>query len=165
MAVTLGTGAKLTSQGDIFEDRFGAQQRPEAGGAAKDLEIPLLVACDKAAEPQLSVAEARAPSSLSHDPPPRPVLAEQAGVGLLLAEMENSNLISVKQVVPRGSADRSGRVRVGDHILRVAGIDATTGMGVTDLRNLIVGEQGTRVSILFRLVSASVSAWLISPKS
>ena len=71
----------------------------------------------------------------------------------------------VKQVVPRGSADRSGRVRVGDHILRVAGIDATSGMGVTDLRNLIVGEQGTRVSILFRLVSSSVSAWSIFPKS
>lgn len=76
--------------------------------------------------------------------------AEQAGVGLLLAEVDNSPLIVVKQVVPRGAAHRSGRVRVGDQILRVSGVDATTGMGVTDLRNLIVGEQGTRVAICFR---------------
>lgn len=65
---------------------------------------------------------------------------EQAGVGLLLGEQKDSNIVLVKQVVPRGSADRTGRIRVGDQILRVGGADAV-GMGVTDLRNLIIGEQ------------------------
>jgi hypothetical protein len=66
--------------------------------------------------------------------------AEQAGVGLLLGEQKDSSIVSVKQVVPRGSADRTNRIRVGDQILRVGDVDAT-GMGVTDLRNLIIGEQ------------------------
>jgi len=73
----------------------------------------------------------------------------QAGVGLLLAETEMSGVIVVKQVVPRGAADRSGRVRVGDQIMRVAGVDSQ-GLGVTDLKNMIVGEAGTRVPIRFR---------------
>ncbi len=37
--------------------------------------------------------------------------AEQAGVGLMLAEETNGSGIVVKQLVPRGSADRTGRVR------------------------------------------------------
>jgi C-terminal processing protease CtpA/Prc len=61
-------------------------------------------------------------------------------VGLLLGEQKDSSIVSVKQVVPRGSADRTNRIRVGDQILRVGDVDAT-GMGVTDLRNLIIGEQ------------------------
>uniref|UniRef100_A0A7S0TK26 PDZ domain-containing protein n=1 Tax=Hemiselmis andersenii TaxID=464988 RepID=A0A7S0TK26_HEMAN len=75
--------------------------------------------------------------------------SKQAGVGLLLAETENSNMVIVKQVVPRGSADRTRQVRVGDFILKVGGHDVV-GMGVTDIRNIIVGEQGTRVPIRFR---------------
>lgn len=52
----------------------------------------------------------------------RPVLCrvgtwtEQAGVGLLLGEQKDSAIVSVKQVVPRGSADRTGRIRVGDQV-------------------------------------------------
>lgn len=105
---------------------------------------------------------------------------EQAGVGLLLGEQKDSSIVSVKQVVPRGSADRTNRIRVGDQvapaapllsaalpqwcmfrclhvvgragslpsnektllpqILRVGNTDAT-GLGVTELRNLIIGEQ------------------------
>jgi hypothetical protein len=37
---------------------------------------------------------------------------EQAGVGLMLAEEPNGTSIIVKQLVPRGSADRSGKVRI-----------------------------------------------------
>ena len=44
------------------------------------------------------------------------------------------------KVVPRGSADRTGRIRVGDQILRVNNTDAV-GLNVTDLRNIIIGEQ------------------------
>ena len=43
---------------------------------------------------------------------------EQAGVGLLLGEQKDSPIVSVKQVVPRGSADRTGRIRVGDQVTR-----------------------------------------------
>ena len=41
---------------------------------------------------------------------------EQAGVGLLLGEQKDSSIVSVKQVVPRGSADRTNRIRVGDQV-------------------------------------------------
>ena len=44
--------------------------------------------------------------------------AEQAGVGLLLGEQEESKAVTVKQVVPRGSADRAGKVKVGDQVTR-----------------------------------------------
>eukprot|EP00283_Hemiselmis_rufescens_P014244 CAMPEP_0173440024 /NCGR_PEP_ID=MMETSP1357-20121228/22108_1 /TAXON_ID=77926 /ORGANISM="Hemiselmis rufescens, Strain PCC563" /LENGTH=62 /DNA_ID=CAMNT_0014405467 /DNA_START=86 /DNA_END=270 /DNA_ORIENTATION=+ len=44
--------------------------------------------------------------------------SKQAGVGLLLADTDNSNMVVVKQVVPRGSADRTRQVRVGDQIVR-----------------------------------------------
>jgi len=74
---------------------------------------------------------------------------KQAGVGLLLGEQKDSSIVSVKQVVPRGSADRTGRIRVGDQILRVGNTDGT-GLGVTDLRNLIIGEQGSTVRLTLR---------------
>ena len=77
------------------------------------------------------------------------VRTEQAGVGLLLGEHKDSSVVMVKQVVPRGSADRTGRIRVGDQILRVGATDAT-GLGVTDLRNLIIGEQGSSVRLTLR---------------
>ena len=70
-------------------------------------------------------------------------------MGLLLGEQKDSNIVSVKQVVPRGSADRTARIRVGDQILRVGTSDAT-GLGVTDLRNLIIGEQGSTVRLTLR---------------
>jgi len=54
---------------------------------------------------------------LADFPAPLPVrAAEQAGVGLLLGEQKDSSLVSVKQVVPRGSADRTNRIRVGDQV-------------------------------------------------
>lgn len=53
------------------------------------------------------------------------------------------------QVVPRGSADRTGQVKVGYQVIRVGGTEVV-GMNVTDVRNIIVGDQGTRVSIRFR---------------
>lgn len=74
---------------------------------------------------------------------------KQAGVGLLLAEVEGSPYVIVKQVVPRGAADRTGRIRVGDQILKVAGQDAQ-GMGVTELRNIIVGDQGSKITMRFK---------------
>uniref|UniRef100_A0A7S0EZ37 PDZ domain-containing protein n=1 Tax=Hanusia phi TaxID=3032 RepID=A0A7S0EZ37_9CRYP len=75
--------------------------------------------------------------------------SKQAGVGLLLGEQEESKAVTVKQVVPRGSADRAGKVKIGDQILRVGGSDLT-GVGVTEMRNLIIGEQGTSVRVTFR---------------
>jgi len=74
-------------------------------------------------------------------------MAKQAGVGLLLGEQ--GNMIFVKQVVPRGPADRAGRIRVGDQILRVAHMDCQ-GVKVSDLRDMIKGEMGTPVRMTFR---------------
>ncbi|EKX32887.1 hypothetical protein GUITHDRAFT_148304 [Guillardia theta CCMP2712] len=68
---------------------------------------------------------------------------KQAGVGLLLGEQEESKVVTVKQVVPRGSADRAGKVKVGDQA-------AWTGVGVTEMRHLIIGEQGSAVRVTFR---------------
>jgi len=55
----------------------------------------------------------------------------------------------VKQLVPRGSADRNGRVKVGDQLLRVGDIDVT-GQSVSDMRHLIIGEIGSTCSITLR---------------
>lgn len=38
--------------------------------------------------------------------------AEQAGVGLMLGEDKGASGVVVKQLVPKGSADRNGRVRL-----------------------------------------------------
>jgi hypothetical protein len=75
--------------------------------------------------------------------------AEQAGVGLLLGEHRDSQVVAVKQVVPRGSADRAGRINAGDQIVKVGATDAK-GLGVNELRNYIIGDQGSTVRITFK---------------
>mmetsp|Transcript_40860 Transcript_40860/g.93162 ORF Transcript_40860/g.93162 Transcript_40860/m.93162 type:complete len:383 (+) Transcript_40860:89-1237(+) len=74
---------------------------------------------------------------------------KQAGVGLLLGEHRDSQIVAVKQVVPRGSADRAGRIRAGDQILKVGETEAR-GLGVNELRNYIIGDQGSTVRITFK---------------
>mmetsp|Transcript_20394 Transcript_20394/g.48663 ORF Transcript_20394/g.48663 Transcript_20394/m.48663 type:complete len:386 (-) Transcript_20394:143-1300(-) len=76
-------------------------------------------------------------------------VSKQAGVGLLLGEHKDSNVVLVKQVVPRGPADRTGRIKVGDQILRVNQMDCV-GMPVSSLRDLIKGEMGSTVRMTFR---------------
>ena len=76
-------------------------------------------------------------------------VAKQAGVGLMLGEELGRDGVVVKQLVPRGSADRSGRVCVGDQLLRVGAEDVTQ-QSLSNLRHRIIGEIGTLCEITFR---------------
>ena len=59
-------------------------------------------------------------------------VAEQAGVGLMLGEERGVQGVVVKQLVPRGSADRTGVVRVGD--------EDVSHQTVSNMRHLIIGR-------------------------
>ena len=79
----------------------------------------------------------------------RRAVAEQAGVGLMLGEERGVEGVVVKQLVPRGSADRAGVVRVGDQLLRVGDQDVSR-QTVASMRHLIIGEVGSFCDIAFR---------------
>ena len=66
-------------------------------------------------------------------------VAEQAGVGLMLGEERGVQGVVVKQLVPRGSADRTGVVRVGDQLLSVGDEDVSH-QTVSNMRHLIIGR-------------------------
>jgi len=81
--------------------------------------------------------------------------AEQAGVGLMLGEERGMEGVVVKQLVPRGSADRTGSVRVGDQLMRVGEEDVSR-QTVSNMRHLIIGEIGSFVEVTFRSASGQV---------
>ena len=61
--------------------------------------------------------------------------------------------VVVKQLVPRGSADRAGVVRVGDQLLRVGDEDVSR-QTVASMRHLIIGEVGSFCDIAFRSMAS-----------
>ena len=69
------------------------------------------------------------------------------GIGVTITADEEAGGMRIESVVPNGPADRSG-VQVGDILLQVEGQDTLT-LGVTGTRDLVRGEEGTAVNMLF----------------
>ena len=67
----------------------------------------------------------------------------------MLGEEKGIEGVVVKQLVPRGSADRTGSVRVGDQLLRVGDEDVSR-QTVSNMRHLIIGEIGSSCDVTFR---------------
>jgi len=84
------------------------------------------------------------------------VQARRAGVGLVL-EARGRGPSFVAELAPGGSADRSGRVRVGDQLLRVDG-QMIQGLTPADLSQIISGPEGTAVRLAFRRITSNFFA-------
>ena len=82
--------------------------------------------------------------------------ARRAGVGLVL-EARGRGPSFIAELAPGGSADRSGRVRVGDQLLRVDG-QLVQGMTPSELSQIISGPEGTAVRLAFRRVTSNFFA-------
>ena len=63
----------------------------------------------------------------------------------------------VAELAPGGSADRSGRLRVGDQLLRVDG-QIIQGLTPADLSQIISGPEGTSVRLTFRRITSNFFA-------
>lgn len=80
----------------------------------------------------------------------------RAGVGLVL-EARGRGPSFVAELAPGGSADRSGRLRVGDQLLRVDG-QIIQGLTPADLSQIISGPEGTSVRLTFRRITSNFFA-------
>ncbi len=69
------------------------------------------------------------------------------GIGVTITEDEQAGGMRIESVTPGGPADQAG-VRVGDILLQVEGQDTLT-LGMTGTRDLVRGEEGTAVTLLF----------------
>ena len=77
-----------------------------------------------------------------------------AGVGIFFQQEPNTGKVYVANIVPGGSADRSGVIRVNDVIVKVDDEDVQ-GQPLSTLRNLILGRQGSYVVLAFRRMTGS----------
>ena len=73
---------------------------------------------------------------------------EQAGVGLLLGEQKDSPIVSVKQVVPRGSADRTGRIRVGDQVTHFSAAHSRSSSLSVSVKGLGILSKGSAAAFI-----------------
>ena len=69
------------------------------------------------------------------------------GVGITITEDAEAGGMRVEEVVSGGPAEEAG-IRVGDLLLAVEGEDVLT-LGIDGTRNLVRGEEGTRVNMHF----------------
>ena len=72
-----------------------------------------------------------------------PSRLQQVGVGLVLAEQREG--LVVTGMLPRGAADRDGRVKPGDVLTHVDGVVC---FGIDNARLLLLGEPGTCVDLV-----------------
>lgn len=79
-----------------------------------------------------------------------------AGVGILLHHDSESRAVHVKTCVKGGAAQRDGRILQGDMIIAVADQNAL-GLGVDEVRALVVGPQGTLVKMQFERVTTGAT--------
>jgi hypothetical protein len=80
-------------------------------------------------------------------PPPRPPSPPRpAGIGLLLERVDGEDDVHVKELTPGGAAEKDGRIVKMDVILSVDGVDVT-GMHLEKVFKLILGEEGTKVTL------------------
>lgn len=76
------------------------------------------------------------------------------GVGIFFQQEPNTGKVYVANIVPGGSADRSGVIRVNDVIVKVDDEDVQ-GQPLSALRNLILGRQGSYVVLAFRRMTGT----------
>jgi len=76
------------------------------------------------------------------------------GVGIFFQQEPNTGKVYVANIVPGGSADRSGVIRVNDVIVKVDDEDVQ-GQPLSTLRNLILGRQGSYVVLAFRRMTGT----------
>ena len=79
-----------------------------------------------------------------------------AGVGVLLHHDSESRAVHVKTCVKGGAAQRDGHILPGDMIIAVADQN-TLGLGVDEVRALVVGPQGTLVKMQFERVTTGAT--------
>jgi len=79
---------------------------------------------------------------------------EMAGVGIFFQQEPNTGKVYVANIVPGGSADRSGVIRTNDVIVKVDDEDVQ-GQPLSTLRNLILGRQGSYVVLAFRRMTGT----------
>jgi chromosome segregation ATPase len=79
---------------------------------------------------------------------------EMAGVGIFFQQEPTSGRVYVANIVEKGSADRSGVIRVNDVIVKVDDEDVQ-GQPLSTLRNLILGKQGSYVVLAFRRMTGT----------
>jgi len=79
---------------------------------------------------------------------------EMAGVGIFFQQEPQSGKVYVASIVQGGSADRSGVIRINDVIVKVDDEDVQ-GQPLSNLRNLILGKQGSYVVLAFRRVTGT----------
>ena len=70
------------------------------------------------------------------------------GVGILFDKLMGGQ-ICVHRLVPGGAADRDGRIQRNDMVLSVDG-QPMAGLDIGRLQNLVKGNEGTQISILFQ---------------
>ena len=87
--------------------------------------------------------------------------SDLVGVGITIKIMENGQCI-VLNTIPGGSAHECGNITPGDHLLGVCdhqrGEDftPTSGLEFNDIKNLIVGPRGSKISLKMRRSQGSV---------
>mmetsp|Transcript_9121 Transcript_9121/g.17709 ORF Transcript_9121/g.17709 Transcript_9121/m.17709 type:complete len:400 (-) Transcript_9121:47-1246(-) len=79
---------------------------------------------------------------------------DMAGVGIFFQQEPQTGKVYVANIVPGGSADRSGVIRVNDVIVKVDDEDVQ-GQPLSTLRTLILGKQGSYVVLAFRRVTGT----------
>jgi hypothetical protein len=93
-----------------------------------------------------TTAAASVPSNPSLNPAFNKGLQPQiAGVGLFFVQRINGTCI-VDEIIPGSSVAADGRIRVGDMLLSVDGLPVS-GKDLAEIRNMIVGPIGTKVSL------------------
>jgi len=70
-----------------------------------------------------------------------PEMSEKAGVGIALERDDLTGIVSVKRIAADGSAALDGRLRIGDIIVAVDGLQ--TAVVGHELTNVIIGPEGT----------------------
>jgi hypothetical protein len=77
----------------------------------------------------------------------------QCSVGILF-EKQGSGII-VHRLIPGGAAERDGRILKGDLVLSVDG-RPSSGMNPATMRDLVSGQEGSRVSMIFQRAGAQL---------
>ena len=79
---------------------------------------------------------------------------EMAGVGIFFQQEPTTGRVYVANIVEKGSADRSGVIKVNDVIVKIDDQDVQ-GQPLSTMRNLILGKQGTYVVLAFRRMTGT----------
>lgn len=87
--------------------------------------------------------------------------SDSVGVGITIKIMENGQCI-VLNTIPGGSAHECGKITPGDHLLGVLDHEKgndftpTSGLEFNEIKNLIIGPRGTRISLKMRRSQGNV---------